>query len=366
MKHSAYITIYEKIKKKIVLEDYKYKDKLPSKRSMALNENVSVITVQNAYELLCDEGYVEAVERSGYYVVYRAKDFIGGELNHSGTLGKIDADLTKKMSATAESHSKGDFSFNVLTKAVRKVIGDYGEKILEKAPNAGCPELREAIQKYLAASRGIHVGLDQIIIGSGAEYLYGLVAQLFDRDTEIAVEKPCYEKIKRVYEALGHKVHELDMGKNGLLSVGLANTTAEILHVTPFHSYPSNITADISKKREYLHWAQGKKYIVEDNFDSELTVSGKLEDALFALAEGKKVIYINTFSKTVAPSIRVGYMILPQELVDRFKEKLGFYSCTVPVLEQLVLAELLNSGDYQRHLNKVRRSLRNKKENHGR
>ncbi len=359
MRKSAYIDIYERIKEKIVSGDYKYNEKLPSKRSTALNESVSVITVQNAYALLCEEGYVEAKERSGYFVIYKASDFIG-ELSRDKEKGKEESGTTGDRHSITH-HSKGDFSFGVLTRTARKVMLDYGERILEKAPNAGCIEFREAIRGYLATSRGIHVGIDQIVVGAGAEYLYGLVAQLFDSDAEIAVENPCYDKIRKVYTSLGHRVDSLDMNKDGILTSELLRTGAKVLHVTPFHSYPSNITAGISKKQDYLRWAGSDKYIVEDNYDSELTVSGKLEDTLFTLSGGKRVIYINTFSKTVAPSIRVGYMILPEELVEVFREKLGFYSCTVPVLEQYILCELLKNGDYQRHLNRVRRRLRNQK-----
>ncbi len=356
MAKSAYVEIYEKIKGKIVSGDYKYPEKLPSKRSMAIDENVSVITIQNAYALLVDEGYVEAREKSGYYVIYRQGDFL---IKEKAMQKSYDTAILKKVET---SHTKGNFSFNILAKTTRKVIADYGEKIMEKAPNEGCPELRVAIRDYLASSRGMHVGVEQIIIGSGAEYLYSLVAQLFKEASSIAVEKPCYDKIAKVYRSFGHSIDELEMGKNGIKSESLAECRAEVLHVTPFHSFPSNITADISKKGEYLHWASGNRYIVEDNYDSELTVSSRLEDPLFTLDKGGKVIYINTFSKTIAPSIRVGYMILPRNLLEKFKEKLGFYSCTVPVLEQYIICELLKSGDYQRHLNRVRRSLRKKQE----
>ena len=132
-----------------------------------------------------------------------------------------------------------------------------------------------------------------------------------------------------------------------------------MLHVTPFHSYPSGITIGISQKREYLYWAaQRDSVIVEDNYDSELTVSSKPEDSLFSLTKEGSVIYMNTFSKTIAPSVRIGYMVLPEKLVDAFEEKLGFYSCPVPLFEQYVLAELLKSGDYERHINRVRRKRR--------
>lgn len=353
-KRQRYLEIYEKIKEEILQGNYMYGDKLPSKRITAEDYLVSVITVQHAYELLCDEGYVDARERSGYFVIYRKEDFING----AETLGPSE------LSAPGEGvHLMDTISYNALVKTMRKVMLDYGDRILTKSPNNGCIELRSEIQKYLAITRGIHVDIKQIIIGAGAEYLYSLVALLLNNQKVIAVEDPSYEKIEKVYQSLGHEIDHLQLGADGILSSELKRTKSRILHVTPFHSYPSKITASISKKNEYIKWAGDDGYIIEDNYDSELTVSMKLEDALFSLAKGRQVIYINTFSRTIAPSIRMGYMVLPKNLVPDYEKRLGFYSCTVPVFEQYVVSEMLKSGDYQRHLNRVRRQLRQKSKN---
>ncbi len=255
--------------------------------------------------------------------------------------------------------AKGEFPFSVLAKTMRKVLLDYGEKILIKSPNHGCLQLREEICHYLARSRRIAVAPSQVIIGSGAEYLYGLIAQLLETGSSIAIEKPSYGKIREVYEAMGITCDQLPMDQNGIITEALEHTSAKILHVTPFNSYPSGVTADISKKMEYLRWAKKRDGIlIEDNYDSELTISRKMEEPLFSMDPDGKVIYLNTFSRTLAPSMRIGYMILPTGLVDRFQEKLGFYSCTVPIFDQYVLAELLKNGDFERHLNRLRRTKR--------
>ncbi|MBQ5755449.1 MAG: PLP-dependent aminotransferase family protein, partial [Oscillospiraceae bacterium] len=142
----------------------------------------------------------------------------------------------------------------------------------------------------------------------------------------------------------------------------LERTEATVLHITPFNSFPSGITAGVSKRHEYLRWAEKKcGYIIEDNYAAELTVSKKNEDTVFSLSPQNSVIYLNTFSETIAPSMRIGYMVLPEILARSFEEKLGFYSCTVPVFEQYVLAELINSGDFERHINRVRRAKRKAK-----
>ncbi len=168
-----------------------------------------------------------------------------------------------------------------------------------------------------------------------------------------------YEKILSVYKSNGAECDLLNLGKDGILTSHLNRTHATVLHVTPFRSFPSGVTASASKRNEYIKWAADRNgIIIEDDFDSEFTVSTKNEDTLFSLEPTHSVIYVNTFTKTVAPSMRIGYMVLPEKLVDSFFSKMGFYSCTVPVFEQYVLAEFINNGDFERHINRIRRKRR--------
>lgn len=348
-KKTAYLQLYEQLKSDIISSVYSFGQKLPSKRLLSAETDVSVITVQHSLELLCDEGYVEARERSGYFVIYRESDFTVASTSH-----KI-----KHHSFNRDFQIENEFPFSVLAKTMRRVLLDLGENILEKSHNCGCLELREAISDYLARSCGIFVSAEQIIIGSGAEYLYSLIVQLLGKQRIFAIENPSYEKIYQVYKANEVKCDKLDLCADGIDSSQLKNTKASVLHITPFNSFPSCVTATASKRQEYIRWAKKRNgYIIEDNYDSELTISKKNEDTVFSLSGGESVIYLNTFSKTIAPSIRVGYMVLPQKLLKSFKEKLGFYSCTVPVFEQYVLAELINNGDFERHINRVRRNKR--------
>lgn len=326
-----------------------YGQKLPSKRTLAEETGKSVVTVEHAYAILCDEGYVEARERSGYRVIYKEVDF----LSHSS-----EAETPPVSHPRAEHIHCGNFPFSSMAKTMRKVLLDYGDRIFEKSDNRGCLELRSALCKYLSRSVGIDAEPGQVIIGAGAEYLYSLVAQLLGNERVYALEDPSYSKIRKVYEAHGVKCEMLAMDSRGIQSAQLWKSRAEILHITPFNSYPSHITADASKRREYLKWAAERGgYLIEDNYESELTVSRKNEETLFSLS-GDQVIYMNTFSRTIAPSLRVGYMVLPQHLAEQYEEKLGFYSCTVSVFEQYVLAELLNTGEFERNINRVRRQKR--------
>ena len=345
----VYLQIYKQIKDDIISGNYPYNTKLPSKRFLADETETSTITVEHAYALLCDEGYVESRERSGFFVIFRNSD--GFALSSSEEIRKDESQYAHNTSP--------DFPFSVLAKTMRNVISDFGEAILEKSQNKGCPELRLAIKHYLSKNRGISVDTEQIIIGSGAEYLYGLIIELLGRNRTYGIEYPSYKKIAEVYRASEVKYEELKLSADGIDSSALAGTKASVLHTTPYRSYPTGVSASASKRHEYIRWSNmGKRYIIEDDFESEFSVSTKPEDTLYSLSSKDNVIYLNTFSKTISPSLRVGYMVLPKKLVKEFEERLGFYSCTVPSFEQYVIARLLQNGDFERHINKVRRNKR--------
>lgn len=343
---SAYLQLYRQLREDIVSGVLKTGSRLPSKRMLSDEVGVSVITVEHAYAILCDEGYVESRERSGYFVSFRASDCfpVAESAPPAPPRPHVGAD---------------EFPYGILARTMRRVLSKYGEALLVKSPNDGCAELRQAVADYLARSRGIQVPGAQVIIGSGAEYLYGLIVQLLGRNRIFSVEDPSYEKIRRVYTANGVICERLRLGADGVRTDELARTRATVLHVTPFHSFPSGVTASAGKREEYLRWARERGgYLVEDDFDSEFTLSTKSEDTLFSLDPQGSVIYLNTFSKTIAPSIRAGYMVLPPALLEQYHRRVGFYSCTVPVFEQYLLAELLRSGEFERHINRVRRSRR--------
>ena len=345
---AAYLQLYEQLKADICAGYYEYGQRLPSKRSLCIDAQVSVVTAEHAYILLCDEGYAVSRERSGYFAIYKRNDFL-----QSG-----DVEIPRNTASVKPQSAGSDFPLSVIAKKMRKVLSDSGERILARSPNSGLPEFKDTISRYLARSIGIHANPEQIIIGSGAEYLYGLIVQLLSGRV-FAVEDPSYDKIRRVYEAHSVTVERLLLGSDGILTEALSASCAGVLHVTPFNSFPSGISASASKCREYLEWAKLRDaYVVEDNYDSELTVAKKLFDTLFSLDDGGRVIYLNTFSNTIAPSLRIGYMILPEKLIAEFNSRLGFYSCTVPVFDQLVLTELIGSGDFERHVNRVRRKKR--------
>ena len=345
----AYLQIYEQIKKDIVNGIYPYETKLPSKRLLAEESGVSVITVEHAYSLLYEEGYIDSRERSGYFVCYNPDStFIAPQK------------VLKTMpihSHTAEHND--DFPFSVYSKTVRGVLSDYGEDIFAACEMGGSTELKTAIRDYLSRSRGITVRNEQIVIGAGSEYLYGLIVQMLGKNRIYALENPSYKKIGQVYRANGVKTLYLSLLEDGISSEQLQKTPATVLHITPYRSYPSRITASASKRQEYVRWAKThNRIIVEDDFESEFTLLKKAEETVFSLSGGSNVIYVNTFSKTISPSVRTAYMLLPENMVDLYKRTVGFYSCSVPLFNQLVLAEFISGGDFERHINRVRRKRR--------
>lgn len=348
-KKPAYLALYESLRQEILSGARPYGTRLPSRRSLSRDRGVSPVTADHCFELLCEEGYAEARPKSGYFVIYRESDSFSPSTRSP-----------MPHAAPAAGISLQDFfPFPALARVMRRVLADYGESILVKPPNNGCAELREALCRYLARNRGIRVEPDQIVIGSGAEYLYGLVVEMLGNGRIYGIESPSYEKIERVYRSKGVQCDYLPLGQDGIQSDALAATHASVLHITPFRSFPSLVTASASKRGEYLRWvSRPDRFIVEDDYASEFSLLRKVEETVFAAAPMQNVIYMNTFSLTVSPSFRVGYMVLPRRLVSVFSLKVGFYSCSVPAFEQFVLAELLDSGDFERHINRIRRRER--------
>lgn len=386
----AYLRIYRSLRESITDGSYALGERIPSKRTMAENTGTSVITVEHAYDLLIDEGYIEARERSGYFVCYRSEDAFpvgdaffreddfanagepeAGNRSHAasaprGKSTEVETLNTLEGAVTTDQYEAAatELSFVGFARTMRRVLSEYEEECMKRSPNEGTLYFRESIARYLQRSRGIHVTPDQILIGAGSEYLYGLIVQMLGRTRVYALEDPSYEKIQKVYEANGAHCELLKLGKHGIHSSELRRSTAGVLHVTPFDSYPSGVTATAGKRHEYLSWAKTRgAMIIEDDYASEFSPSTKSEDTLFSLSSEDTVIYMNTFTKTISPAIRTGYMLLPRKHAEELKGKIRFYSCTVPTYDQYVLAEYLNSGAFERDINRVRRKRRQERKN---
>ncbi len=360
-----YLKLYKKLVSDISEGLYRSGEKLPSKRVISDNTGLSLVTVEHALELLADEGYVVSKERSGCYV-----SFSPGQYGLPSSQPLPDRSRTGILNAPeriepafspmkAEDLPSRSFPFTAWAKTVRQILTERERKIFEKSHNRGHAELRNALSEFLARSRQPKCSPEDIIIGAGSEYLYVRLIQLLGRDRIYAVESPSYEMISKVYTAENVDFEMLKIGSGGILSRELASTKASVLHVTPYRSFPSGATAQVGKRMEYIKWAAAEgRYIIEDDVESEFSVLSKKYDPLFTLSSSDNVIYMNSFSVTLSPALRIAYMVLPEKLSEEYRARLDFYSCPVPTFEQLVLARFIRSGEFERYINRVRREKR--------
>lgn len=354
---SLYMQIYSDIRRDILFGRLTEGEKLPSKRELAERLRVSLITVENAYEQLIAEGYVRAVERSGYYVQFSGIPITRYEeqpIPHT-------RDETMQ---TQEPQGNGLFPFNVWARLMRSVIMDKGERLLLSSDSTGVYELREEIARYLYRTRGISVSPRQIIIGAGAEYLYNMLIMLLGRDRRYAAEDPCYTKLSKIYDMNGVQWVPVGLDEQGMTCGELYSRDVSVAHISPAHHFPTGIVMPISRRREMMNWAESApdRYIIEDDYDSEFRWSGKPVPSMFGMDTSGRVIYVNTFSVTIAPSVRIGYMCLPKELCRLWEERLSFCSCPVPVFEQYTLARFISGGSFERHISRMKKHYRRVRE----
>ena len=349
-----YEALYRCIRRDILSGTLPPGEKLPSKRALAQNLEVSKITVETAYNQLLAEGFIRSQEKVGYFVeaVERhAQPQPAKTLENPPAQQEFLLDLT--------SNGTEQFPFSVWSRLQREVMLDYGEQLLAPLPNQGIPELRQAISDHLAAFRGLQVDPDNILIGAGTDFLYNLLIQLLGRDKIYAVEEPGYGKIRKIYAAGGVACVSAAMDHHGVVPESLKD--ADVLHCSPSHHFPSGLVTPVSRRVELLNWARQGKWIIEDDYDSEFRFDAHPMPAMQALDGSGRVIYMNTFSKSLAPSIRISYMVLPSGLMREFRRRLGFYSCTVPSFEQYTLARFLSRGHFEKHINRMRKFYRQRR-----
>lgn len=352
-----YQFIYNSIKKDIENNILKPHDKLPSKRSLSKHLKISVMTIENAYNQLLLEGYIYSKERQGYFV-----DEIDFHpiTKHSYHNTEIQETSKYKIDLKNNSVSSRQFPFSIWAKLNRKVLSDYSDIVLTKSHSQGTYELREAICDHLYAYSHIKVYPEQIVIGCGSEYLYSLAVQLLGTNHFYALEDPGYKTIAKIYDSYSIPYTHIPIDKNGINMDILYKSNADILHISPAHHFPTGITTPIKRRMEIIKWVNELNgYIIEDDYDSEFRLQGRPLSTLFQLDQGRHVIYMNTFSKTLSPSFRMSYMVLPYSLVSLYKEKLGFYSCPVSHVEQLTLAKFIKEGYFEKHINRMRHYYKN-------
>lgn len=394
---SLYEYLYKCIKQDILEGKIAAGEKLPSKRSFAKNLGISVITVENAYAQLVAEGYIYSVPKSGYYAAEIRKNLLtpGNEKRINSNSWRSEGDSSvirdrhdfagrngnrensREEVCRAEGENGGvlidlvssrtdpkQFPFTIWARLLREVLSQKREALMDKAPGAGIWELRRAIAGYLLQYQNMQVSEEQIIVGAGTEYLYGLLIQLLGQDKTYALEDPGYTKLAKIYGNQLVKTVFIPMDERGVNVERLRESGADVIHISPSHHYPTGITTPIGRRYEMLAWAneQEGRYILEDDYDCEFRMAGRPIPSLQSIDQLGRVIYMNTFTKSLTPTIRISYMVLPRELLNRFHEKLGFYSCTVSNFEQYTLAQFISGGYFEKHINRMRNFYRGKRD----
>ena len=351
-----YMYVYECLKNDIIKGKLKENEKLPSKRTFARNNGISTITIQNAYDQLISEGYIYTIPKKGYYVSH---------IEHMVSEPK-KLDIHYKINMTPKRHyhidlsdngiNSDNFPFSVWTRLSREVMANKKKELMTISPVNGVYSLREAIAKHLQSFRGMLVDPNQIVVGAGTEFLYGILMELLGKEHIFAIENPGYKKLEKIYNQKGIRCRYVSMDDYGMSIDSLKKSKADVAHICPNHHFPTGITMPASRRYEILAWAneQENRYIIEDDYDSEFRTKGHPLPTLFSIDGCEKVIYINTFSKSLTPTIRISYMVLPLHLANLFYEKMSFYACTVSNFEQYTLAEFINRGFFEKHINRMR------------
>ena len=378
-----YEQIYEHIRHEIWEGKLLAGERLPSTRSLAEYLQVARSTVEYAYDQLQSEGYVEARPYRGYFVCPMEELLRLGTEDHSGQsgIGSEVRDLTGRLTEKGSVQEAVElsscqpiydfsphgidmtgFPFSVWKRISKNIFNDGNIELFARGEPQGDYDLRLTISRYLHSSRGVNCTPEQIIVGAGNDYLLMLLEKILGRHVGIAMENPTYKRTWRIFQSFAYRVTTVPMDENGMIVSELEKTDARVAYVMPSHQFPTGTVMPIGRRTELLKWADGEedRYLIEDDYDSEFRYKGKPIPSLQSSDEHGKVIYVGTFSKAIAPAIRVSYMVLPWELLNIYRRDCYFYSCTVSRIDQRVLNEFIRDGYFERHLNKMRKIYRAK------
>ena len=341
-----YEQLYEAIKGDILSGAIGGGEKLPSKRRLAEHLGISKVTVETAYQQLLAEGYVTVREKVGFFA------------EHITPVQPVQIRPPARWDPLPEPGPPARrCPASTWARLTRRVLLDRSDVLLRPLPGPGLPELRQAVAQELRRSRGMDVSPSQILIGSGAEYFYNILLQLLGRDCRYGLESPGHQKIAAVFHANGVSVAPVALDGSGVSVDALRKSGATVLHLSPSHQFPTGIVMPVRRRQELLSWvgeAPGR-YLIEDDYDAEFRFSGLPIPTLQSLDRSGRVLYMNTFSRTIAPSLRISYLVLPPRLMEEYERRLGFYSCTVPGTEQMTLALFLSEGHFEKHLGRMRK-----------
>ncbi len=362
-KQPIYQQLYSYLKAEIQIGRIPFEAKLPSKRKLSAHLGISQNTIQAAYDQLMEEGYILSREKKGFYVckidnIQRLEVKQQDLIISSANLSRVSYDFTY------HGVDMPSFPFEHWRKLMKEVLNEYDTELLTPGDSLGYYRLRCAISEYLHQSRGVNCNSSQIIISSGTEMLFQTLIQLLDKDCTYGIENPGYEKLNQLFIGNRAKFCAIKIDNNGMIPSEIGKKNANVLCITPAHQFPSGQIMPINRRIQLLNWANEDKtrYIIEDDYDSEFKYSGKPVPALQGLSVNEKVIYMGSLSKSISPALRVSYMVLPPHLLNRYREKLSYILCPVPILEQKALCLFIENGSFERHLNKMRTIYKRKRD----
>lgn len=354
-KTALYEQIYGYIRSEIRNGGLKSEERLPSTRVLAEHLKVSRSTTQMAYDQLLAEGYIVSRPCKGYFVSPIECLVEGGQPGEPEMATSEPERKGYQIDFSPRGIDLDSFPYHIWRKLSRNTLVDDNKEMFHSGHPQGEPGLREAIRSYLHSARGVNCRADQIIVGAGSEYLLMLLSQILGQELKIAMENPTYKQAYRVFKSLGYEVLPVEMDEKGMDTQLLERSGADVAYVMPSHQFPTGVVMTVGRRQELLKWASQKgRYLIEDDYDSEFRYKGKPIPALQGMDRQGKVIYLGTFSKCIAPAIRVSYLVLPLELLKIYKEKAGFYASTVSRIDQNILYQFLSGGYFERHLNRMR------------
>ena len=354
-----YEQLYLNVKQAIIRQDIPTGTKLPSKRQLGDFLNISQTTIELAYGQLLAEGYIISKPRVGYFVeAIDELPYVEKEMPLSTDMS--DEPTTYRFDFSPGKIDEDGFPFHLWRKYAKDIYDESSKQLLQPGHPQGEYALRGEITRYLYESRGIQCIPEQIVIGSGTEQLLPMILRLFNKDAKIALENPGYSAIPRAH--IQGRAIPVAVDEDGLLVDELEKSDANLVYITPSHQFPTGAVLSAMRRAQLLKWAAQRqsRYIIEDDYDSEFRYIGKPIPALQGLDKGDNVIYMSTFSKSVMPSLRVAYFVLPLSLLPKYREVFSYYSATVPRFDQHLLANFMRDGHFSKHLNRMRKIYRKK------
>lgn len=355
-----YEQLYHAIRADIVSGTLVPDARMPSRRKLAAHLRVSTVTVDNAYEQLTAEGYIYALPRRGYFVSrVQSMRLFPEKAGAAAATERATQDNRNKRAAYDLRTLGADtahFPFSIWARLMREVLSEQHTALLESTHSQGTPALREQICAYLHDFRGVRAQPEQIVVGAGSEYLTGLLLQLLGRERVYAIEEPGYTKLRSIYENNGARIAYVSVDEHGVRPDLVRDCGAQTVHVTPSHQFPMGMTMPVERRMELLKWAaeDERRVIIEDDYDSEFRFAGRPVPAMQSLDAHGQVIYLNTFARSLAPSLRIGFMVLPQRYLTLYRQRMRYYACTVPAFEQHALSKFMARGYFERHIARMR------------